>query len=175
MLAHGAHDPQTVDRGSNAQAMASKISAGVLLYRRGTGGVEVFLVHPGGPFWARKDAGAWSIPKGEIEPGEEPLAAARREFYEETGSMVQGTFQALGSVRMRSGKIVFAWACEGEIDPETIRSNVFTMEWPPRSGRQQQFPEADRAAWFPLAEARRRILSAQAPLLDELSALLTGA
>lgn len=152
--------------------MASKTSAGVLLYRQRAGAVEVFLVHPGGPFWARKDVGAWTIPKGEIEPGEEPLDAARREFSEETGSVVAGPFVPLGSVRMRSGKVVLAWAAQGDIDPAAIRSNVFSMEWPPHSGRQQQFPEADRAEWFSLIEARRRILSAQAPLLDGLAALL---
>ena len=155
--------------------MPKPTSAGLLLFRRTSGEIQVLLAHPGGPFWKHKDAGAWTIPKGEIEPGEEPLTAARREFSEETGSIVDGTFRPLGSVRMRSGKVVYAWACEGDIDPATIRSNVFTMEWPPRSGRQQQFPEADRAAWFPLAEARRRILSAQAPLLDHLKALLETA
>ena len=144
------------------------------MYRRRANGLEVFLVHPGGPFWARKDVGAWTIPKGEIEAGEEPIEAALREFGEETGSAVSGDFTPLGSVRMRSGKVVHAWAVEGEIDAETIRSNVFTLEWPPRSGRQQEYPEADRAAWFPLDEARRRILAGQAPLLDELDSLLSS-
>ncbi|MCC6163031.1 MAG: NUDIX domain-containing protein [Acidobacteria bacterium] len=152
--------------------MPSKTSAGVLLYRQGAEGVEVFLVHPGGPYWSRKDAGAWTIPKGEIEPGEDPLAAATREFLEETGSEVAGPFRALGSVRMRSGKVVYAWATEGEIDATAIRSNVFSMEWPPHSGRQRQFPEADRAAWFTIGEARTRILTGQAPLLDTLVKLL---
>ena len=133
------------------------------MYRRRASGLEVFLVHPGGPFWARKDAGAWSIPKGEIEQGEAPIDAARREFAEETGSAVVGEFAPLGWVRMRSGKVVHAWAVEGEIDADAIRSNVFTLEWPPRSGRQRQYPEADRAAWFPIDEARQRILAAQAP------------
>lgn len=155
--------------------MPAKASAGVLLFRRRDTGLEVCLVHPGGPFWARRDVGAWTIPKGEIEPGEEPLAAARREFAEETGSPVDGPFTSLGSVRMRSGKVVYAWAAEGDLDVSRMRSNVFTLEWPPRSGRQQQFPEADRAAWFPMHEARRRILAAQAPFLDALSAWLTYA
>jgi predicted NUDIX family NTP pyrophosphohydrolase len=154
--------------------MPTKASAGVLLYRRRASGLEVFLVHPGGPFWARKDVGAWSIPKGEIEPGESPIDAARREFAEETGSVVAGTFASLGWVRMRSGKVVHAWAVEGEIDADTIRSNVFTLEWPPRSGRRRQYPEADRAAWFPLDEARRRILAAQSPLIDALEGLVSS-
>jgi predicted NUDIX family NTP pyrophosphohydrolase len=154
--------------------MPNKASAGVLMYRRNGSGLEVFLVHPGGPFWARKDVGAWSIPKGEIEQGEAPLDAARREFAEETGSAVSGSFVSIGFVRMRSGKVVHAWAVEGDIDAANIRSNVFTLEWPPRSGRQREYPEADRAAWFSIPEARRRILAGQAPLLDQLSALLAA-
>jgi predicted NUDIX family NTP pyrophosphohydrolase len=144
------------------------------MYRRRASGLELFLVHPGGPFWARKDAGAWSIPKGEIEPGEAPIDAARREFAEETGSAVVGELASLGWVRMRSGKVVHAWAVQGEIDADAIRSNVFTLEWPPRSGRQRQYPEADRAAWFPIDEARQRILAAQAPLLDVLERLVSS-
>ena len=142
------------------------------MYRRRGGQIEVFLVHPGGPYWARKDEGAWSIPKGEIEPSEDPLAAARRELEEETGVRPGGPFLPLAPVRQRGGKEVLAWACEGDCDPGSIRSNTFTMEWPPRSGRMAEFPEIDRAGWFTLEEARRRILGGQRPLLDELEGLL---
>ena len=148
--------------------MPAKASAGLLVYRKGGCGVEVFLVHPGGPYWARRDLGAWTIPKGEIERDEEPLAAARREFSEETGSRIEGTFVPLRPVAMKSGKIVHAWAVAGDIDPRTITSTAFVIEWPPRSGCQQRFPEVDRADWFTVDEARRRILPAQAPLLDDL-------
>jgi predicted NUDIX family NTP pyrophosphohydrolase len=142
-------------------------SAGVLLYRRPPGGLEVFLVHPGGPFWAKKDLGAWSIPKGEIEDDEDPLAAAKREFTEETGFVVEGEFRPLAPLRQRSGKVIFAWAVEGDCDPAQLRSNTFELEWPPKSGRRREFPEVDRAAWFDLDEARRRILKGQAPFLDD--------
>jgi predicted NUDIX family NTP pyrophosphohydrolase len=148
----------------------NRTSAGLLLYRRREGALEVLLVHPGGPFWARKDAGAWSIPKGEIDATEEPLAAARREFTEETGFPAEGSFQPLTPVTQASGKIVHAWAVEGDVDPAGLRSNAFSIEWPPRSGRQQSFPEVDRAAWFPLDVARQKINPAQAALLDELVA-----
>jgi predicted NUDIX family NTP pyrophosphohydrolase len=143
-------------------------SAGLLLFRASPGGVEVLLVHPGGPYWAKKDAGAWSVPKGELEPGEEPLAAARREVEEEIGVAVEGPFLPLGEVRQKAGKRVTAWAARAEFDPATLRSGTFEMEWPPRSGRRQVFPEVDRAEWFPLAEARVRILEGQRPLLDAL-------
>jgi predicted NUDIX family NTP pyrophosphohydrolase len=150
-------------------------SAGILLYKRQdkskTSGLSVFLVHPGGPFWAKKDAGAWSIPKGEFAPGENPLAAAQREFLEETGQAVAGDFVALQSCRLASGKTVHAWAVEGDIDADAITSNEFEMIWPPRSGRVKRFPEVDRAAWFPLAEARHRINKGQVPLLDALARL----
>lgn len=148
--------------------MTKKSSAGILLYRRGSSGLEVFLVHPGGPFWAKKDLGAWSLPKGEIEEGEEPLAAARREFVEETGFAVEGDFRPLRPLKQKSGKTIVAWAVEGDCDPAELRSSMFSMEWPPRSGRRQEFPEADRGAWFPLEEARQRIVAGQAPFLDEL-------
>jgi predicted NUDIX family NTP pyrophosphohydrolase len=129
----------------------------------------VLLVHPGGPFWAKRDLGAWSIPKGECEPDEEPLAAARRELREELGSdPVTGELIDLGDVRQRGGKLVTAWAAEGEFDPAALRSSTFAMEWPPRSGAMRDFPEVDRAEWFALDEARERILPAQAPLLDRL-------
>jgi predicted NUDIX family NTP pyrophosphohydrolase len=150
-------------------------SAGILLYRHGDAGPEVLLVHPGGPFWARKDLGAWSIPKGEHEDGEAPQAAARREFAEETGTALPpGELVALGEVRQRGGKIVSAWAAEGDLDPETVQSNMFEMEWPPRSGRRQEFPEIDRAGWFALEDARERLLAAQTPFLDRLRELLAG-
>jgi predicted NUDIX family NTP pyrophosphohydrolase len=152
----------------------AKVSAGVLLYRRSRAIVEVFLVHPGGPFWARKDDGAWSIPKGEIEPGEEPLARAQREFAEETGFAVAGEFRALAPVRQAGGKIVYAWAVEGDADAAAIRSNRFSMEWPPRSGRSQEFPEVDRAAWFDLKTARQKLNPGQRALVDALECLLGG-
>jgi predicted NUDIX family NTP pyrophosphohydrolase len=144
------------------------------VHRRGKGGLEVLLVHPGGPFWAKKDLGAWSIPKGEIDAGEEsePLLVARREFAEETGQVIAGDFVSLEPVRQRGGKLVQAWAVEGELDVTQLRSNSFTMEWPPRSGRFRSFPEVDRAEWFPIAEAKERILLGQRPLLEQLERLL---
>ena len=150
--------------------MATKRSAGILLHRERHGAREVLLVHPGGPFWAKKDAGAWSIPKGEYEDGEDARACALREFGEEIGSAApEGELADLGEVRQKSGKVVTAWALEGDTDAEHIRSNTFTLEWPPRSGKTQEFPEIDRAQWFPLDEARERILPAQAPFLDRLA------
>ena len=148
--------------------MASK-SAGILVYRRRPTGLEVFLVHPGGPFWAKKDLAAWSIPKGEFGDEEDPLSAALREFAEETGQTIEGEFLALTPVKQPSRKLVHAFAIEGEVDAEKIVSNEFELEWPPRSGRIQRFPEVDRAAWFPLAEARRRVHRGLVPLLDELA------
>jgi predicted NUDIX family NTP pyrophosphohydrolase len=144
-------------------------SAGLLLFRRTPAGVEVLLVHPGGPLWAKKDEGAWSIPKGEIDADEEPLAAARREFEEELGSPVSGEFIALAPIRQASGKIVHAWAVEGDFDPATFTGGMFSMEWPPRSGRQQEFPEVDRAEWFSIDDARRKINNAQIAFLDQLA------
>ncbi|HZH44338.1 MAG TPA: NUDIX domain-containing protein [Lysobacter sp.] len=147
-------------------------SAGILLYRRGTDGVQVLLAHPGGPFWRGRDAGAWTLPKGEVAAGESPDSAARREFAEETGLALTAALQPLGTVRQRGGKQVEAFAAKGEFDPAALRSNHFELEWPPRSGRRASFPEIDRVAWFTLPEARRRILPAQQPLLDRLEALL---
>ena len=149
----------------------TRTSAGILLYRWWEGELEVFLVHPGGPFWARKDAGAWSIPKGEFAPDEDPLAAARREFAEETGLAVDGEFRALRPIRQAGGKVVHAFAIEGEVDPGAIRSDSFTIEWPPRSGRLRAFPEVDRAGWFALAEAQQKILKSQLGLLEQLAQL----
>jgi predicted NUDIX family NTP pyrophosphohydrolase len=146
-----------------------KISAGLLLHRTANGQLEIFLVHPGGPFWAKKDDGTWSIPKGEFSPGEDPLAAAQREFHEETGLTVAGPFVPLTPVKQPGGKIVHAWAVAApHLDPATIRSNTFSLEWPPRSGKSREFPEVDRAAWFPLPEARAKILKGQLPLLAQL-------
>lgn len=139
-----------------------------MLYRRGGAALEVFLVHPGGPYWSGKDAGAWSIPKGEYQRGEDPLATAKREFLEETGRQPEGTFLPLGRHRQSGAKTVDVWAVEGDFDPALLQSNMFSMEWPPRSGRLQEFPEVDRAAWFQLEEARRKILKGQLPLLDTL-------
>ena len=136
--------------------------------------LEVFLIHPGGPLWARKDAGAWSIPKGEIEKGADPLQEARREFAEETGSSVDGSFIALASLKQRSGKIVHAWAVEGDLDASTVHSNLFSMEWPPRSGKQQEFPEADRGGWFAMPAAREKLIAGQHGFLDELELLLVS-
>lgn len=130
--------------------------------------LEVFLVHPGGPFWRKKDLGAWTIPKGEYEPGEEPLSAARREFQEETGFPVEGEFLSLGEITQASGKIVTAWAFEGDCDPARLVSNTCQVEWPPRTGRMMEIPEVDRGAWFAIAEAREKVFPAQRPLLDRL-------
>ncbi len=148
-------------------------SAGILLHRQGDAGVEVLLVHPGGPFWARKDLGAWSIPKGELGDGEDPRACALREFAEETGThLPAGALAELGSVKLKSGKLVVAFAVEGDLDPATISSNTFELEWPPRSGRLQTFPEVDRAGWFGLDAAREKLNPAQAAFVDRLEALL---
>jgi predicted NUDIX family NTP pyrophosphohydrolase len=152
-----------------------KESAGLLLYRVKDGALEVFLVHPGGPFWNKKDEGAWSIPKGEPNPGEEPLATAIREFAEETGTRLRGAFGALPPVRQAGGKLVRAWAIEGDLDPASLISNKFEMEWPPRSGKRARFPEVDRGAWFALDDARSHINKGQATLLDALAALLKTA
>ena len=155
--------------------MAKKYTAGLLLYRIRGGEAEVFLVHPGGPYWTNKDAGAWSIPKGEAEDGEDLQEAARREFHEETGSPFMGPLSPLVPVRQRGGKIVHAWAGQGDLDAETLRSNFFTLEWPPRSGRMQDFPEVDRAGWFTLSDAEAKMLASQRPLLGQLKSLLESA
>jgi predicted NUDIX family NTP pyrophosphohydrolase len=148
--------------------MAHKQAAGLLLFRRRGGGLEVLLVHPGGPLWARKDEGAWSIPKGEVEPHEDTLSAARREVEEETGARPSGTFIALSPVRQTGGKVVHVWAIESDFDPASLKSNQFEMEWPPKSGNRRSFPEVDRAAWFDLETATRKILPSQAIVLQHL-------
>ena len=148
--------------------MAKKLSAGILLYRKRENGIEVLLVHPGGPFWAKKDDGAWSIPKGEYLEGEDPLSVAKREFCEETGAALSGTCLELAPAKQPGGKIIRAWAVEGELDAESIRSNTFPMEWPPKSGRVRDFPEIDRALWCGLAVARQKLLQGQRVFLEEL-------
>lgn len=145
-----------------------KTSAGLLMYRTRNEEVDVLLVHLGGPFWQNKDRGAWFVPKGELESGEDALTAARREFEEETGCQAVGPFTALGEIRQKSGKIVMVWAIEGDWDPSLLESNMFTMEWPPKSGRQCEFPEIDRAAFFSLEQARENIHQAEMPFLDRL-------
>jgi len=149
-----------------------KQSAGILLYRKTAQGLQVFLVHPGGPFFKNKDDGSWSVPKGEYLPNEDPLAAAKREFQEETGHEISGSFIALNPIKQKGGKTVQAWAVEGDIDPEKIKSNTFEIEWPPRSGRKQLFDEIDRGEWFNIPTAKIKINPAQAAFIDEL-ALMT--
>ena len=143
-------------------------SAGILLYRKINNQLQIFLVHPGGPFFKNKELGAWSIPKGEFPEGEEPLLAAKREFEEETGQAIDGNFIPLNPVKLKSGKKVYAWAVEGDINHETIFSNLFEMEWPPKSGKKQSFPEIDRAGWFGVGEAKLKINIAQAAFIEEL-------
>jgi predicted NUDIX family NTP pyrophosphohydrolase len=147
-----------------------KRSAGLLMYRRSRGTLEVLLVHPGGPLWEKKDLGSWSIPKGEYEAAEEALAAAAREFQEETGLVAGGPYTELTPIRQQGGKLVQAWAFEGDCDAESLKSTTFSLEWPPHSGRRREFPEVDRAGWFSIGKARPKILPAQADLLDELAA-----
>ncbi len=155
--------------------MPPKSSAGILLYRRSGGTLELLLVHPGGPFWSKKDDGAWFLPKGELEAGEAPLTAALREFREELGSdPPEGTLAPLGTVKNKSGKLISAWALEGDLDLTTFHSNTFSLEWPPRSGKQQEFPENDRASFFAYEEALRKLHLAERPLLERLSALLSS-
>jgi predicted NUDIX family NTP pyrophosphohydrolase len=149
-----------------------KRSAGILMHRRRSGGLELLLVHPGGPFWAKKDLGAWSIPKGEYAQGENPLVAARREFEEETGARVEGDVLPLGELVSPGGKIVTAFALEGDFDPAALRSNHFELEWPPRSGQRKSFPEVDRAQWFAPAQARQKILAGQSEFISRLLAAL---
>ena len=154
--------------------MVRKESVGILVYRRSGGGIEFFLVHPGGPFWAKKDLAAWSIPKGEPESGEDLLAAARREFREETGQEIAGDFRALTPSKRSGGKLLTAWLVEGEIDAGRIESNAFTMEWPPRSGKTASFPEVDRAGWFTVEQALERVHKGQQPIILEAARLLAA-
>jgi predicted NUDIX family NTP pyrophosphohydrolase len=149
----------------------SKSSAGLLLYRYRQKQLQVFLVHPGGPFWARKDEGAWSIPKGEFDSGEDALAAARREFEEETGFKPEGDFIELPPAKQSSAKTVYAWAVQGDCDPQKLQSNTFTMQWPPKSGQQREFPEVDKGGWFTITEAKGKMVKGQRALLEELERL----
>ncbi len=155
--------------------MPQQRSAGILLYRRGRAGLQVLLGHPGGPYWARKDAGAWMVPKGALEAGEEPLEAALREFGEEVGPVPPGTPVPLRTVRQNGGKLVEVFALEGDFDVATLASNSFELEWPPKSGRMRSFPELDRVEWMTMRNARARILASQQPLLDALDDLLAAA
>jgi predicted NUDIX family NTP pyrophosphohydrolase len=150
----------------------AKQAAGILLYRQGPRGLELLLAHPGGPLWAKKDLGAWTIPKGQFVDSESALDAAKREFEEEMGSAANGEFAELGSIKQPSGKVVHAFAAESDFDVTTVKSNLFTLEWPPKSGRNGQFPEVDRAGWFSIEEARKRILKGQEPFIDRLLTLL---
>lgn len=150
----------------------AKQAAGILLYRRGPRGLEVLLAHPGGPLWARKDLGAWTLPKGQFTDDERPLAAAKREFEEEMGSPPTGEFVEIGSIKQPSGKVVHAFVADSDFDVATVQSNLFSLEWPPKSGQHAQFPEVDRAGWFTIDEARQKILKGQQPFLDRLLALL---
>lgn len=152
--------------------MTTKQSAGLLMYRKRGESVQVLLVHPGGPFWAKKDLGSWSMPKGEFSEDEDVLKAARREFEEETGFLPTGQFVRLGAIRQPSGKLIHAWAFEGDLDARKIKSNTFSVEWPPQSGKQQEFPEVDRAEWFTVDTARERIIKGQVEFLDELLRVL---
>lgn len=155
-------------------AKRANVSAGLLLYRRRAGGLKLFLAHPGGPYWAGRDAGVWTLPKGLIDPGEDPLAAACREFREETGVVPTGPFLPLGSVRQKAGKVIHAWAWEGDADPAAVASNTMKVEWPRGSGRWMVFPEVDRCEWFRPAEAREKLNPAQVEFVDRLEAALAG-
>jgi predicted NUDIX family NTP pyrophosphohydrolase len=171
VLSDGAEDAWREQRSLKA-SRRPPTSAGILMYRRSRPRLEVLLVHPGGPYWRGKDEGAWSIPKGEMDGEEDAIAVARREFAEETGVILDQPFEPLGEIRQRAGKRVIAFAVEGDLDVHAIRSNTFEIEWPPRSGKMQAFPEIDRAEWFDLAAAHAKILEGQRPLLDRLAELL---
>ena len=150
----------------------AKQAAGILLFRRAPSGLQVLLAHPGGPLWARKDYGAWTLPKGQFTEDEAPLDAARREFEEEMGTAPDGEFVSLGTLKQPSGKVIHAWAAESDFETASVKSNLFSMEWPPRSGKMAEFPEVDRAAWFSIEEARYKILKGQQPFIDRLLALV---